>query len=84
MREVGRRGYDTIKRQRPGNRSDPEKRRPRILEFYSETKKGKTGKVTFLLVFCFNSQHLILLFLLLVADIKTSSFGLGMSYSEWK
>lgn len=55
MREAGRRGYDTIKRQRPENRSDPEKRRPRILEFYSEAKKGKTGKVTFLLVFCFNS-----------------------------
>ena len=48
MREARRKGDDTLKRQRSGNRSNPEKRKARTLEFfYCEARKGKMETVTF-------------------------------------
>ena len=47
MREAGRKGDDTLKRQRSGNRSNLGKRKARTSEFYCEARKRKMETVTF-------------------------------------
>lgn len=56
MRQAGRKGDDTLKKQRSGNRSNPGKRKARTSEFYCEARKGKMETVTFSFVSFFYSK----------------------------